>query len=366
MPKLKGQNPDPDLTGYLRKRGSPLADHVPDIIRSANRYRIDPRLIVAISGGETSFATNGNGPKVHNAWGIGPGRSYGSWSEGIDATAKLLRQSYVGEGLTSIEAIQRKWAPVGAGNDPRNLNSNWIRTIGQFYSDLGGNPMNVTGGWRKQAAPKNLGMTPPKAGGVPAIEYTPQTDLIAQTALSNLASIARGEDPSKTLRSLVDATIQQTVTNAMAQRALDQPPKPKKNKSPDGGTYTYTRTNEQASSPEVGEAVQIAMRQIGKPYVWGTEGPKSFDCSGLIEYAFEQAGIKTPGRLTTWSMKNLGKSVKGSTLLPGDWVITNGGKHVVMYIGGGEVVAAPRSGTDVQVQKLADHKSGIVDVRRYP
>ena len=357
----------PDLTGYLRKKGSPLADYVPDLVRSANRYRIDPRLLVAIAGGETSFATNGSGPKVHNAWGIGPGRRYGSWEEGIDSVAKLLRESYVGRGLRSIPAIQTKWAPIGAGNDPRNMNSSWRRNVGQFYSDLGGNPQNVTLGWRREAAPANLGHIPPKTpGGEVIAPYMPSVDIVAEAAIENLRSISRGEDASKTLQSLVDASIQQTITNAAALRRRDQPPTPADNRSPDGGAYTYTRTNEQAPDPKVQSAVEIAMRQIGKPYVWGAVGPKSFDCSGLIEYAYEQAGIPTPGRLTTWTMRSLGRSVKGSTLLPGDMVITNKGKHVVLYIGGGEVVAAPRSGTNVQVQKLADHKRGIVDVRRYP
>src|SRR5262245_44029522 len=278
------KNPAPDLAGYLRGRGSPLADHVPDIIRSANRYRIDPRLIVAISGGETSFGTRGRGPSVYNAWGIGPGRSYGSWAEGIDAAAKLLRTGYIGQGLTSIQGIQKKWAPVGAGNDPRNLNSNWMSTIGQFYTDFGGNPMNVTGGWRAGATPKKLGFVPPKVAGTPLAAYSPLADTAAQTAFSNLQAIARGADPSKTLQSLVDASIQDTITNAAAQRTLDQPPVPKKNRSPDGGTYVNTRTGEQAPSPQVGDAVKIALNQIGKPYVWGAVGPKSFDCSGLIEY----------------------------------------------------------------------------------
>lgn len=360
MPKTKT---DPDLAGYLRRKGSPLADHVPDIIRSANRYRVDPRLLVAISGAETSFATNGRGPKVHNAWGIGPGRSYGSWGEGIDYTAKLLRESYIGQGRKSVEAIQRKWAPIGVENDPRNMNSVWTRNVAQFYSDLGGNPNDVTGGWRTQAAPKNLGPVAPKTrAGVPMAPYVSPVDTATQVALENL----RSKDPSKGLAALVQASIQDTITNAMAMRSLDQPPKPEKNRSPDGGTYVNTRTGETAPTPDVQKAVDIAIKQIGKPYVWGSVGPKSFDCSGLIEYAFEQAGIKTPGRATTWTMANMGRSVKGSALRPGDWVLTNKGKHVVMYIGGGEVIAAPRSGTNVQVQKLADHKAGIVDIRRYP
>jgi cell wall-associated NlpC family hydrolase len=361
------RNLEPDLSGYLRRKGSPLADHVPDIIRSANRHRIDPRLIVAIAGAETSFATNGSGPKVFNAWGIGPGRSYRSWQDGIDSTARLLRQSYVGQGLRSVGAIQRKWAPIGAGNDPRNMNSVWTRNVGQFYSDLGGNPNNVTLGWRNEAAPKKLGQPPiTTSQGTAITPYVPRSDLVLQQAMENLRGIARGEDPTKTLGKLVEASIQQTITNAMALRTQDQPPLPEKNRSPDGGAYTYTRTGEKAPIPQVGRAVEIALKQIGKPYVWGTEGPKSFDCSGLIEWAYEQAGIPTPGRLTTYSAAKLGHSVKGSPLLPGDWVITNRGKHMVMYIGGGEVVAAPRSGTNVQVQKLADHKAGIVDVRRYP
>jgi hypothetical protein len=269
-----------DLSGYLRRKGSPLADYVPDIVRSANRYRIDPRLLVAISGAETSFATNGRGPKVYNAWGIGPGRAYGSWEEGIDATAKLLRQSYVGQGLRSVPAIQTKWAPIGAGNDPRNMNSVWRRNVGQFYTDLGGNPQNVTLGWRNAASPEKLGRIPPKTpGGDVLAPYTPQSDLLAGAAIENLRAISRGEDATKTLTSLIDASIQQTAVNAAALRTLDQPPVPEKNRSPDGGAYSYTRTKEQAPNPRVQSAVEIALRQIGKPYVWGTEGPKSFDCS---------------------------------------------------------------------------------------
>jgi cell wall-associated NlpC family hydrolase len=352
-----------DLTAYLRKRGSPLADHVPALMRAANRHRIDPRLLVAISGGETSFGTNGRGPKVYNAWGVGPGRAYSSWEDGLDSVAELLRKSYVGKGLTSLSAIQQKWAPVGAGNDPSNLNSNWIRTIGQFYSDLGGDPRNVTKNWRVASAPKNF-QPPGKAPRLaPPVQQAGFGDLVAQQAMANLTAIAQGKTPS--LEGLVQASVQQTLDDALASKAPDVVPEKEQVPTPDGGKFWHTGTTERADDPRVQTAVQLALRQIGKPYVWGSAGPKSFDCSGLIEWAYEQAGIKTPGRLTTYSMRNVGHSVKGGPMQPGDWIITNGGKHVVMYIGGGEVVAAPHSGTNVQIQKLSDHKKGIVDVRRY-
>ena len=210
----------------------------------------------------------------------------------------------------------------------------------------------------------------------PRRDYTP----VRNVAMQNLLRIARGEnpDPVEMISGLAQANTQVqkdfqlalTAAKAAALTIPTQPPDAKNpgnpKPSPDGGKYSYTRTGEQAPTPKVGKAVEIALKQLGKPYVWATAGPKSFDCSGLIEWAFEQAGITTPGRLTTYSMAKLGKSVKGSAMLPGDWVITNGGKHVVMYIGGNEVIAAPHSGTDVQVQKLDDHRSGIVDVRRFP
>lgn len=116
----------------------------------------------------------------------------------------------------------------------------------------------------------------------------------------------------------------------------------------------------------VNRVLYIAQKQIGKPYVWGAESPAEggFDCSGLIDYAYRQAGIDLPGRLTTYSAMNIGKSVKGKTLLPGDMIITNGGKHMVMYTGNGQVIAAPHRGEVVQYQPLSRFDGDIVDVRR--
>jgi len=124
------------------------------------------------------------------------------------------------------------------------------------------------------------------------------------------------------------------------------------------------------ADPTTSKAIQrvlaIAHDQIGTPYVWAQSDPKKgFDCSGLIEYAYEKAGIPTPGRLTTWSMAKLGKSVKSEQYRPGDWIITNKGKHVVMYVGKGKVIAAPRTGERVQYQDLDRFKGQIVDVRRF-
>lgn len=63
---------------------------------------------------------------------------FGSIAEGIDAMASNLKRLYYDKGLTTIEQIQRKYAPVGAANDPNGLNKNWISGVSKYYSMLGG------------------------------------------------------------------------------------------------------------------------------------------------------------------------------------------------------------------------------------
>jgi len=134
-----------------------------------------------------------------------------------------------------------------------------------------------------------------------------------------------------------------------------------------GGT-TQQVAHEPGPTPKVNRALEIAKAQLGKPYVWGAATPGvGFDCSGLIEYAFEQAGIPTPGRLTTYSMRNVGRRVPSLTQAkPGDWLITHGGGHVVMYMGNGKVIAAPHTGEVVQYQPVSRFVGDIVDIRRFP
>jgi cell wall-associated NlpC family hydrolase len=103
-----------------------------------------------------------------------------------------------------------------------------------------------------------------------------------------------------------------------------------------------------------GDAVAYAIRQIGKPYVWGAEGPGSFDCSGLTSQAWSAAGRAIP-RTSQEQWKQLPK-VPVSALRPGDLVIYfPKATHVALYIGDGLVVQAPRPGTKVKVSPLASN-----------
>ena len=98
-------------------------------------------------------------------------------------------------------------------------------------------------------------------------------------------------------------------------------------------------------------AIRVACAQVGEPYVWGADGPDSFDCSGLTQYAYKAAGIY----LThfTGAQWNEGRYVSRSEARPGDLVFFFSDlHHMGLYLGGGIMVHAPRTGKPVQVTKI--------------
>ncbi|MFF1450644.1 NlpC/P60 family protein [Streptomyces sp. NPDC058274] len=105
-------------------------------------------------------------------------------------------------------------------------------------------------------------------------------------------------------------------------------------------------------SPEGGKALRYAVRQLGKPYEWGAEGPKSYDCSGLTSQAWEHAGRPIP-RTSQEQWARLPR-IPLSKLRPGDLVIYfPEATHVALYLGDGMVVQAPRPGARIKVSPIA-------------
>lgn len=101
-------------------------------------------------------------------------------------------------------------------------------------------------------------------------------------------------------------------------------------------------------------AVSYAVQQIGKPYVWGAQGPSAFDCSGLTSQAWASAGVPIP-RTSQQQWASLRK-VALSELRPGDLIVYfPGATHVGLYLGGGKVVHAPRPGTTVRISPMRDN-----------
>ncbi|WP_240783529.1 C40 family peptidase [Stenotrophobium rhamnosiphilum] len=92
-----------------------------------------------------------------------------------------------------------------------------------------------------------------------------------------------------------------------------------------------------------------ALGQIGRPYRYGGTTQDGFDCSGLVQYSYAQAGIKIPR--TTSEQLHAGKKISLSNALPGDLLFykLGGGLHVALYVGDGRAVHAPARGRQVIV-----------------
>ncbi|MER5419552.1 C40 family peptidase [Streptosporangium roseum] len=110
--------------------------------------------------------------------------------------------------------------------------------------------------------------------------------------------------------------------------------------------------------------VDAARKHIGKPYVWGADGPSAFDCSGLVYYTLNQAGIKI-GDTTAAGYQASGKPITSSPQ-PGDIVFFGDpATHVGIYAGDGKMIHAPRPGTMVRVEDVAGAAAGPITYRRF-
>ncbi|MCZ2859053.1 C40 family peptidase [Blastococcus sp. VKM Ac-2987] len=117
-----------------------------------------------------------------------------------------------------------------------------------------------------------------------------------------------------------------------------------------------------ANSSAAQAAVDAAMAQRGKPYVWAASGPGAFDCSGLTSYAYRAAGISLPR--ASRNQAGVGQAVSRDQLQPGDLVFFYSPiSHVGVYIGNGQMVHAPTSGDVVKVASI-DSMGGYNGARR--
>jgi len=122
-----------------------------------------------------------------------------------------------------------------------------------------------------------------------------------------------------------------------------------------------------APSGAAATAIAFALRQLGKPYQWGAAGPDAYDCSGLVYAAYATAGIRIAR--TTYQWRQDGPQVPLQQIQPGDLLFSAGSDgtpanpgHVVMYLGGGQVIQAPQTGEDVQTGPL--DLAGVVAATR--
>jgi cell wall-associated NlpC family hydrolase len=311
------------------------------IAQEARREDLDPRAVLSIAQHEgLSGAVGDNGTsfgpfQLHEGGALPSGiknPQQWAWSkQGIDYA--LSRMAAAGaRGLTgraAISAISRNFERPA---DPASEIADAVAHYSSF-GNLGGGSFARGGGaligggskvgvrfdsatYKKQAAQLILQNAVSQAQGQPLTDANGQpTDLLTQLDAAKRAATQR-------LRVGVGA------------------PKPSGPTGVSGGS-TGAR------------AVRMAMKQLGQPYVWGGESRKSggFDCSGLVQWAYGSIGVKLPR--TAAQQGSAGKRINYGALRKGDLLVENNGDHVVMYAGGGRVIQAPHTGTNVQMSPIS-------------
>lgn len=124
-----------------------------------------------------------------------------------------------------------------------------------------------------------------------------------------------------------------------------------------------TKEPQAASAGAAQQAISAARAQLGVPYVWGGTTPAGFDCSGLIRFAYEKAGVDLPR--TSRAQAQEGQEVSVDAMQPGDLIFFNEPvSHAGIYMGGGKMIEAPRTGSDVKISEVARRLDDVNTVRR--
>ena len=135
-----------------------------------------------------------------------------------------------------------------------------------------------------------------------------------------------------------------------------------------GGGTALPGATPATSGPTGADVVAEADKFLGTPYVWGGSNPGGFDCSGLVQYVYSQLGVSLPR--TSEEQATVGTPVSGlAAAQPGDLLFFAGSDgtasapgHVGIYVGNGQMLDAPYTGTDVRVEAVPADQ--VVDIRR--
>ena len=310
------------------------------IATMARARGLDPYAVLGIGSNESgnrrnAVGDNGTsfGPFQLHVGGALPSGRGANWADSRAGIAYALNQmAQVARGLhgnAAISAISQRF------ERPANPAAE-IAVAERWYHQNAGAPLGAPG----QIRPSG-GALPARAGGGGG-----GANGLISALMANNASYAQtgqvASNPMQTLNLLENRTGAQ----------LNQPSMPASIKS-----------------PAAEKALSFAKAAIGTPYVWGGESSKGYDCSGLVQAAMRAAGI-TVGR-TTYQQIQHGAHVAWGQFRPGDLIFSNfegpgaGATHVVIYLGHGRVIAAPHTGTNVQIESVNDFKNNFVGARRY-
>lgn len=119
------------IVNYLSQFNSPFLPYVDLLMKAADRYQVDYRLIIAIAQCESNLCKK-SPPNSYNCWGFENGETkFNSWENAFNQVAKTLREGYLDKGLLTPEEIMAKYAPPSVAKG-----GPWAKCVNQFISDL--------------------------------------------------------------------------------------------------------------------------------------------------------------------------------------------------------------------------------------
>lgn len=194
-------------------------------------------------------------------------------------------------------------------------------------------------------------------GGVDAV-VSRQTGRVLGLPRDNALIISAPKANSAKLRDRLEKLLPKGTQTAMVNPVLPAPQTRQRN----------WPTGSFMSGDQLEVALRAAASKLGTPYVWGAEGPATFDCSGLVQWAYGRAGVRMPR--VTHQQWVTGPQVPLSQAQPGDLLFwrsdpTNPGyiSHVAIYWGDGEMLHAPRTGDVVKISPVNTRNlAGVVRV----
>lgn len=170
----------------------------------------------------------------------------------------------------------------------------------------------------------------------PAKTYYVQTNTAATT--KQVSTVSTQSNTTYTAPAQNNTAAKPAQQQASSQAATTQTAKP--------------QASTQSNSSTAQTVVSAAQSQIGKPYVWGATGPNAYDCSGLVQYAYSQAG-KNVGR-TTYQQAGAGQHISVSQAQAGD-ILMWGDYHDAIYVGNNQYVHAPQPGQNVTQASISSY-----------
>ena len=240
--------------------------------------------------------------------------------------AEIARSAYTGQGLGALQAFMSSGSPEDV-----LARMGTLEVIAQHHSDV------ISQVAAAQAAADQARVAADQA----AAQAEQQLDVAADKQSVMKSEIAAYQSQYQTL----SVTEQEQADVLHGGAALAPPP-----------------TGNIVAATEAAQAVvDTAMAQLGDPYVWAAAGPDSFDCSGLVQYAYAAAGIALPH--SSVMQAGMGRPVSRAELQPGDLVYYYSPiSHIGIYIGGGKLVHATTFGSPVEVGSV--DMAGYVGARR--